>query len=129
MTWAFGARILVEGAVLAAGVLSAYLWVFLEEGAGPRANTVAFVALVLIHPLQAMNCRSERVGWWRLPRNALVWASLVVLVVVQWCAISWPPLARLLGTSSLRGADWIVIAAAVCWPVLILEATKVRRRR
>jgi Ca2+-transporting ATPase len=129
MTWAFGARMLVEGAVLAAGVLSAYLWVFLEEGAGPRANTVAFVALVLVHPLQAMNCRSERVGWWRLPRNALVWASLVALVVAQWCATSWPPLARLLGTGPLLGADWIVVAVAVCWPVLILEAIKGRRRR
>jgi Ca2+-transporting ATPase len=129
MTWTFGARMLVEGAVLAAGVLSAYLWVFLEEGAGPRANTVAFVALVLVHPLQAMNCRSELVGWWRLPRNALVWVSLVALVVAQWCATSWPPLARLLGTGPLLGADWIVVAAAVCWPVLILEAAKICRRR
>jgi P-type Ca2+ transporter type 2C len=129
MTWTFGARMLVEGALLAAGVLSAYLWVFFQEGAGQRANTVAFVALVLIHPLQAMNCRSERLGWWLLPPNVLVWASLVVLVVAQWCAISWSPLARLLGTSPLPGTDWIVVTAAVSWPVLILEAVKGRGRR
>jgi Ca2+-transporting ATPase len=129
VTWTFGARMLVEGALLAAGVLSAYLWVSLHEGAGARANTVAFVALVLIHPFQAMHCRSERVGWWRLPRNLLIWASLVVLVAAQWCATSWSPLAGLLGTGPLSIVDWIVVAVAVCWPVLILELGKDRARR
>jgi Ca2+-transporting ATPase len=129
MTWTFAARMLVEGAVLAAGVLSAYLWGFLRGGAGPHANTVAFVALVLVHPLQAMNCRSDRVWWWRLPPNVLVWASLVVLVVAQWCATSWSPLVRLLGTSPLAGSDWLVIAIAVSWPVLLLEGAKSRGPR
>ena len=129
ITWTFGARMLLEGAVLAAGVLSAYLWVFFQQGASVRANTIAFVALVVMHPLQAMNCRSEHVGWWRLPRNMLVWAAFVVLVAAQWCAISWPPLAGLLGTSPLSGSDWLVIAVAVSWPVLVLEAVKIGRRR
>jgi magnesium-transporting ATPase (P-type) len=124
LTWAFGARVVLEGALLAAGVLSAYVWVFLQEGASLRANTLAFVALVLVHPFQAMNCRSDRVGWWRLPHNGLAWAALVALVLAQWCATSWPPLARLLGTSPLSGADWMIVAAAVSWPVLLLEATK-----
>jgi hypothetical protein len=53
VTWARAVRMLGEAACLTAGVASAYLWVVLQEGAGPRAHTLAFVVLVLIHPLQA----------------------------------------------------------------------------
>jgi Ca2+-transporting ATPase len=129
MTWTFGARILVEGSLLAAGVLSAYVWVSFQEGVGPRAHTAAFVALVLVHPLQAMHCRSDRLGWWRLPPNALMWAALVALVLAQWCATSWLPLAQLLGASPLSGADWMIVAVAGAWPVLVLEALKARAAR
>ena len=127
VTWSRGLRILIEGACLAAGVLSAYAWVVLQTGPGPRAHTVAFVALVLIHPLQALNCRSARRHWWQLPPNRLVWVALAVLVAVQWCAVSWSPLTRLLGTVPLAAGDWLIVAAAVVWPVALLEALKLRR--
>ncbi|MBI2015889.1 MAG: cation transporting ATPase C-terminal domain-containing protein, partial [Candidatus Rokubacteria bacterium] len=39
VTRRFGARMLGEGALLAAGVLSAYFWVVGREGVGPRAQT------------------------------------------------------------------------------------------
>jgi Ca2+-transporting ATPase len=127
VTWSRGLWILIEGACLAAGVLSAYVWVVLQTGPGPRANTVAFVALVLVHPLQALHCRSTRRHWWRLPPNHLVWVALAILVAVQWCAVSWSPLTRLLGTVPLAAGDWLVVAAAVVWPVALLEALKHRR--
>jgi Ca2+-transporting ATPase len=127
VTWSRGLRILVEGACLAAGVLSAYAWVVLQSGPGPRAHTVAFVALVLIHPLQALHCRSTRRHWWRLPPNRLVWVALAVLVAAQWCAVSWSPLTRLLGTVPLAAGDWLIVTAAVVWPVALLEALKLRR--
>jgi Ca2+-transporting ATPase len=120
----FGRRMLGEGAWLAAGVLSAYLWVIWRAGPGPRATTMAFMALVLIHPFQAMNCRSERFGWWRLPSNRLSWIALVTLVGLQWLAISFAPLSRLLGTVPLAPADWLVLAAGVLWPVVGMEIVK-----
>jgi Ca2+-transporting ATPase len=129
LTWWFGGRILGEGALLAAGVLSLYLWAVWQEGPGPRAGTLAFVALVLIHPFQAMHCRSHRVGWWRLPPNRLLWASLAALVGLQVLATSWRPLARLLGTVPLAGSDWLVLSAAVLWPVLLMEVLKGRVSR
>lgn len=120
---------LAEGALLAAGVLSAYLWAVWQVGAGPRAATIAFVALVLIHPFPAMNCRSDRLGWWRLPPNRLVWGSLVALACVQWVAVSWTPLASLLHTVPLSGEDWFALTAAVLWPVILMEAVKSWGRR
>jgi P-type Ca2+ transporter type 2C len=103
------------------------LWVAWSEGPGVRATTVAFVAIALIQPLQAMRCRSTSVVWWRLPPNALIWISLVVLGVVQWLAVATPPLQSLLGTQSLDGRDWFVVALSVLWPVCIMEAAKAFR--
>jgi P-type Ca2+ transporter type 2C len=129
VTWRLGRRMLAEGALLSAGVLGAYLWAVWQDGPGPRATTIAFVALVLIHPLQAINCRSERVGWWRLPPNGLSWAALAVLGAVQWAAVSWTPLARLLGTMSLSAGDWGLVTLWILCPVLLLEALKAARTR
>jgi Ca2+-transporting ATPase len=129
VTWRFGVRILAEGALLAAGVLSAYFWALAQDGAGLRANTMAFVALVLVHPLQAAYCRSADQGWWRLPRNALIWVSALTLAFIQWAAITWAPLATILGAEPLALGDWVVLLAAVTWPVALLEALKVGRRR
>jgi Ca2+-transporting ATPase len=127
VTWRFAAQMLGEGALLAAGVLSAYFWMVWRDGVGPHATTVAFTALVLLHPFQAMNCRSSRVVWWRLPPNPLVPLSLVVLFVLQWVAIEWGPLAGLLATAPLDEADWLTLAVGVLWPVIVLEARKAWR--
>jgi P-type Ca2+ transporter type 2C len=124
MTWRLGRRMLAEGALLSAGVLAAYLWTVWGDGPGPRATTIAFVALVLIHPLQAMHCRSERLGWWRLPPNALGWIALLTLAAIQWGAVAWTPLAHLLGTVTLSTADWGVVTLSILCPVLLLEMIK-----
>jgi Ca2+-transporting ATPase len=129
VTWRLGRRMLAEGALLSAGVLGVYLWAVWEDGPGPRATTIAFVALVLIHPFQAMNCRSDRVGWWRLPPNGLTWVALAALWGIQWTAVSWTPLARLLGTVSLSGGDWGVVTLWILCPVLLLEVLKAARAR
>jgi len=124
ITWRFGARILGEGALLAAGVLSTYLWVVWNEGPGAPAGTMAFMALVLIHPFQAMSCRSSRLSWWQLPPNPWVPLSLIALLALQWLAVELGPLALLLGTTPLTRADWLVLAFGVLWPVVVLEALK-----
>jgi Ca2+-transporting ATPase len=124
VTWRFAARILGEGALLAAGVLSTYLWVVWTEGPGAPAATMAFMALVLIHPFQAMSCRSRRLSWWQLPPNPWVPLSLIALLALQWMAVDLGPLALLLGTTPLTGADWLVLASGVLWPVAVLEALK-----
>ena len=129
VTWRLGRRMLAEGMLLSAGVLGAYLWAVWQDGPVARANTVAFVALVLVHPLQAMNCRSERLGWWRLPPNGLSWIAFAALWGIQWTAVSWTPLMRLLGTVSLSAGDWVLVMVLSSCPVLLLEMFKAIRAR
>jgi Ca2+-transporting ATPase len=124
VTWRSGARILAEGALLAAGVLSTYFWTVWQDGPGASASTMAFTALVLVHPFQAMSCRSERLNWWQLRPNLWIPLSLLALVALQSLAIEWGPLARLLGTQPLTGTDWLVLASGVLWPVALLEGFK-----
>ena len=128
VTWRFGGRMLAEGLMLSAGVLSAYLWVVWREGTETgAATTVAFMALVLIQPFQAINCRSEESGWWRLPSNVLTWVALLALVGLQWLSIAFAPLAGLLGTVPLKGADWVTLIVGVLWPVAVMETVKLAR--
>jgi hypothetical protein len=101
----------------------------IRDPAEPDVMRRAPRALVLIHPFQAMHCRSEQVGWWRLPPTRLVWGSLATLVLLQWLTVSWGPLARLLGTAPLSAADWLVSAVAVVWPVVLMELVKGWGRR
>jgi Ca2+-transporting ATPase len=129
VTWRFGGWMLAEGALLAAGVLSAYLWVVWQDGPGPRASTMAFMALVLIHPFQAMNCRSEKLGWWRLPINPWIWVALLALVGLQWVSVAVPGLSRLLSTVPLAGHELGVLAVGVLWPVVLMEVLKGSRAR
>ena len=129
VTWRFGVRMMVEGALLAAGTLSAYGFIVWDEGPGPRATTMAFMAIVMIHPLQAVSCRSDRLGWWRLPPNRLSWLAVVALVGLQWMTVSVAPLSRLLGTVPLDGGDWLILLIAVLWPVVALEGAKLWRAR
>ena len=39
-------------------------------------------------------------------------------------AVTWPPLAGLLGSVPLAPGDWLAVAVAVVWPVALLEAIK-----
>ena len=119
-----GTRMLVEGLLLSAGALSAYVWGIWQYGVGARAGTLAFLALVLLHPFQALNCRSQSTVWWRLPPNRLIWLSVVALAVVQWLAIAPTPLARILHTAPLSGVDWLVAAACAVWPVAVMQFAK-----
>jgi hypothetical protein len=50
--------------------------------------------------------------------------SLIALLALQWTAVEREPLARLLGTTPLTRADWLVLAFGVLWPVVVLEALK-----
>jgi P-type Ca2+ transporter type 2C len=124
VSWRAGGAMMIEGMLLSAGALSAYVFGIWQYGVGAHAGTLAFLTLVLLHPFQALNCRSQSMVWWRLPANRLIWASVVVLAIVQWLAIAPTALAALLQTAPLSAADWVVATACAVWPVAVMQLRK-----
>ncbi|HEX3177605.1 MAG TPA: cation-transporting P-type ATPase [Methylomirabilota bacterium] len=124
VSWRAAAAMLVEGMLLSAGALSTYVWGIWLYGVGSHAGTLPFLTLVLLHPLQALNCRSQSTVWWRLPPNRLIWASMATLAVVQWLAIAPTPLAAILKTSPLSSGDWTIAMAGAVWPVAAMQLVK-----
>ena len=124
VNWPAGGAMLLEGMLLSAGALSAYAWGIVQYGVGAHAGTLAFLTLVLLHPFQALNCRSQTTVWWRLPANRLIWASVATLAIAQWLAIAPTPLAAILQTAPLSGGDWGVATACAVWPVAVMQVRK-----
>jgi Ca2+-transporting ATPase len=76
------------------------------------------------------NCRSRRrSAFAALFRNPFVWAATGIVIILQMGAMYLSPLARVLDTVRLSGADWIIVIAAVATPVVVVEITKSLGRR
>jgi Ca2+-transporting ATPase len=115
-----------EGAVLAAGTLSAYGISALRHGVGARAATVGFDTLVLGQMLHALSCRSERhrmLDRSVRPNRQLGWA-IAASLALQLGAHLFPGLRRLLGISPPGLLDLLAIAAGAGLPVLVNEWEK-----
>jgi Ca2+-transporting ATPase len=126
-------RLLLEGAILGAGTLVAYL----AEGglrgprhAGPnppptRASTVAFHGLTLSQLAHAIACRSEQHGVLeelRRPGNPRLYAAIGACAAMQAGAQALPFMRRLLGLTPLRPADLAIILSVVLGTVAANEA-------
>jgi Ca2+-transporting ATPase len=122
-----GVELLVEAMLLSAGAISAYAWGVWQYGVGPHAGTLAFLTLVLLHPFQALNCRSQRTVSWRLPPNRWIWISVAALALVQWLAIAPTPLAAILRTVPLSALDWLIATGCAVWPAAAMQLAKLRR--
>jgi len=119
-----------QGAMLAAITLSVYAWALAEYGAGAHARTVALMALVGVQLGHMFNCRSRvRSAFEGLLRNPFIWIAAAIVIALQLFAVHLGPLARVLGVTRLGSADWLMSAAAVLAPIILVEVTKALARR
>lgn len=115
-----------DAGLISAVTLGAYGAAMARYGVGAAASTVAFATLTSAQLCYAITCRSEhRSGFSGLGRNPLLVAALGGTLALQGAAIVAPPLRRLLGTTPLRPADWLIVAAGAVAPLLIKEGSKV----
>lgn len=109
-------RIILAGAVMAAGTLGLYMYM-LSSGAGiERAMTVAFTVFVIFQIFNVFNCKS-RTG---LSNRALILA-VVASLLLQILVIYIAPLEGIFRTVPLSAGDWVLIVL-VASLILILEA-------
>jgi Ca2+-transporting ATPase len=121
--------LLLTGVTLAAFRLG--LGWYGEEGAGlRRAETLAFMTLALAQVFHAFNARSQRRSAFdsRLFTNGWLWAAVLVCVLLQLAAVSWPFLQVVLQTTPLTGADWAGVLGLSLAPVGVVELVKLTQR-
>ena len=119
-----------QGLMIAALALAAYLWALRMYGPGAQARTVALFALIGAQLGHMFNCRSRtRSALDGLFRNPFIWAATIIVVLLQFLAIYFSPLATVLGTTRLVEIDWLVIGICVVMPVIVVEISKATVKR
>ncbi|MCU0949479.1 MAG: cation-transporting P-type ATPase [Burkholderiaceae bacterium] len=121
-------KVSLDGALITAAALAAYLYGLGRYGASPRARTLAFTTLTSAQLLYALSARSETplalFGKGRLQRNPWLSRTVLVSLGAQAATVLFPPLRRLLRTTPIGPIDAAVVAALACAPPLTREAIK-----
>ncbi len=122
----------VDGGMITAAALAAFLYGIGRYGPTPRAKTIAFMTLTSAQLLYALSARSETplavFGKGRLRRNPWLSRTVVLSLGAQAATVLFPPLRALLRTTPIGLGDAAVIAACAAAPTLGREAMKRLRR-
>lgn len=116
-----------ESAVIGVGTMGAYLYGVKRYGIGAAASTLAFNTLTfneLVHSFSSRSPYRNVIGGQHLPPNPHLKRAILAMGGLQALVSTLPTTRRLLGTTPLKGADLLVIAAGVLLPLLINELTK-----
>lgn len=119
-------------ALITASTLSAFL---LElEGAGgsyERAVTMGFMSLALAQIFHLGNARSPApvLAPAAVLRNRYALAAVALSVSLQFLAVYFPPLSRVLHTVPLAPGDWLVVAPLAAMPAVVGQALRALRSR
>ncbi len=110
--------------------LAFFLWLLDSGRSLAEAMALIFILLVMIEFFKAYNFRSDRVSVLRRPfanrwLNAAILAELLILVVI----IYLPSFQLLLGTFTMRAADWMLIVGLAFTITPVLETLKWLTRR
>jgi Ca2+-transporting ATPase len=123
----------IDGSMMTAAAMAAFLYGLARYGPTPRARTLAFMTLTSSQLLYALSARSEAplklFGRGRLRRNPWLTGTVVVSLGAQAATVLFPPLRGLLRTTPIGVVDAAVIAACATTPTLAREALKRMRRR
>ncbi|MFN2200819.1 MAG: HAD-IC family P-type ATPase [Caldilineaceae bacterium] len=120
----------VEGGVLTAAAMTAYVWGILRYGLGAHAGTLAFSTLTSAQLLHTIGCRSETNSLFDpspSPRNRLIPLAVGGGLLLQLGTVLLPGLRNLLGVVPLGATDWAVVGATSAAPLYVNEWIKYMR--
>jgi P-type Ca2+ transporter type 2C len=117
--------------LITAVTLVAFSWA-LRTGGSERATTIAFMTLALAQLFHLGNARSPQPVI--RPARALAnpWAvgAVPLVLLLQFAAVYWPPLQRVLHTVPLGSEEWLVVVGLGALPAIVGQTIRfVRERR
>ena len=122
-------RIVLYGATMAAGTLTAYAW-SLQSGDVKKAMTMAFTTFVLFQFFNIFNARAEQGSAFNRQffSNGKLWMALVAVLALQVVAVHWAPAQAIFDTVELTPAEWGMAFALASTTLLLEEARKLLLR-
>lgn len=121
--------VLWQGALLGAITLASYYWALNTYGDGKHTHTIALFSLVGVQVGHLFNCRSRtRSAFAGLLHAPFIWMAVATVAALQFFAVYFAPLARVLGTVELTKTDFGVIAISVLLPIVVVELVKLGAR-
>ena len=119
-----------KGAAYAVIVLGAYLWALSVYGAGAHSHTIVLLTLNAVQLGNLFNSRSRtRSVFEKFFSNPFIFAAIAIVIVLQFLALYFPPLAHILGTVPPNKIDYLVVFISFILPVIIVEIVKAMTRR
>ena len=122
-------RIVLYGATMAAGTLTAYAW-SLQSGDVKKAMTMAFTTFVLFQFFNIFNARAEQGSAFNRQffSNGKLWMALVAVLALQVVAVHWAPAQAIFDTVELTPTEWGMAFALASTTLLLEEARKLLLR-
>jgi len=123
----------VDGGLITAAALAAFLYGLARYGPSSQAKTIAFTTLTSAQLLYALSARSESplsvLGNGRLRSNPWLVRTVVASLGLQAATVAFPPLRALLRTAPIGLADVAVVGALALAPTAAREVLKRVRAR
>ena len=122
MSAAFLRRIAFYGALITVVTLAAFVIALRGAGADlPTGITIAFMTLALAQTFHLVNARGggPALGWRRIVSNRWALAAALLTVALQFLAVYFAPLARILGVVPLAARDWLIVLPLALLPAVI----------
>ena len=119
-----------QAMMIASLALGAYVWALQMYGPGAHARTIALFAIIGAQLGHMFNCRSRtRSALDGIFSNPFIWGATIIVVLLQFLAIYFSPLAVVLGTTRLAEIDWLVVGFCIVAPVVVVEISKAEAKR
>jgi Ca2+-transporting ATPase len=118
--------IVVQGILLAAATLAAFVWMLNTSGDLRHATTVAFLTLGFAQLFHVFNSRFETGSAFKqgMFSNRAIWAALGLTFLLQLAAVYLPIPQMILKTVPPSLPEWMVVIAASLSPALLVELYK-----
>ena len=119
----FKLKIGLQGLVITAGPLIAYLYALRSGFTDVQSRTVAFMALALVQLLHVFNTRKENgLGFdTSVFKNRFLWGAFSLTIGLQLLAVYTPFLQTIVKTTAVTADMWIIIVLGSVLPVVLLQ--------
>jgi Ca2+-transporting ATPase len=127
LTW----KILSRGFMIGVVTLLAF-WMTLQANPDDltKAQTVAFVTLVMAQLIHVFDCRSEYSVYHRNPfENKYLVGAVILSTLLMLVVIYYPPLQTVFHTVALTGREWLLVLAMASIPTVVLGGFQLVKRK